>query len=594
MEKGIRHFIFLKSRQMGCTTLFLALDLFWLLTHKGVSIAIVADKVDTMLALRQAFRFMVRSLPKEVFDVEILGDDKDSMIFPDGRVVYWRHAGSRRTEGDRAGGRLGRGTGLTCAHMTELGYWKHDSEYDAIQASFSEMHPGRFVVEESTAGGANLFKELWEQAYEGKMISKRAIFLPWWRDSRYDLPMDGPAFQHYVNAEPLPDEQEWVEEIKRRYDVELRPSQIAWYRYIVEEKYRGMVTRAYEEFPPLPEMAFQYHQNSFFSFSVIKKKLELLNANPPPELRIGFEFGTWMHETKASENPEGALTVWEKPDPGFKYAAGCDPKYGSLQSDSAACISVWKCYSNKMVQVAEFNDPWVACSQLAWVLAYLSGLYAPLYINIELGGGGYAVFQELQRIQNEYTKEGSRVAPGSGSLSHTNFLDSVMHYIWRKPDSLAGGGAYHWKTNHDSKLKLLHQFRDAFTRDLLVIRSSLLYEQMSYFLEDENDVWSEETSDRVIAAGLAVQVFFDVLYNTLVEEKVLWSEEKEVVNLHEEEKPVNSFKIPTRDELLKHCIYSFIGQQLSKPKDPMQIWREKKRNEALEMFRMRRGLHQRR
>jgi len=580
---------------MGCTTLFLALDLYWLLTHKGVSLAIVADKVDTMLAIRQAFRFMVKSLPKDVFDVEVLGDDKDAMILPEGRVIYWRHAGSRRTESDRSGGRLGRGTGITCAHMTEVGYWKHDSEYDAIQASFSEMHPARFVVEESTAGGAGLFKELWEQAESGNMVSKRAIFLPWWRDSRYDLPRDSEAFKHYVKADPIDGELDWVYEIKDKYGVELKDSQIAWYRYIVNEKYRGMISRAYEEFPPLPEMAFQYHQNSFFSFSLIKSHADELRENPPAELKVGFQFGTWLHDTVANENPEGSLTIWEKPETGMKYAAGCDPKYGSLESDCAACISVWKCYSDKIVQVAEFNDPNVSCSQLAWVIAYLSGLYHPLYVNIELGGGGYAVFQEMQRIQQEYTKEGSKIVHTGGGLTHTNFIDSVMHYIWRKPDALGGGGAYHWKTSHDSKLKLLHQFRDAFMRDMLHVRSLMLYEQMSFFLEDENDVWSEETSDRVIAAGLAVQVYFDVLYNILIEEKIFW--DGKISNsslLQSEETQVHSLKPPTKEELIRHCIYSFIGKQLEKPKDPLEIWRQKKRNDFVQMQGVRRSLQKRR
>ena len=43
LDNGIHHFVVLKARQLGITTISIAMDLFWLMVHPGMQGGLIVD-----------------------------------------------------------------------------------------------------------------------------------------------------------------------------------------------------------------------------------------------------------------------------------------------------------------------------------------------------------------------------------------------------------------------------------------------------------------------------------------------------------------------------------------------------------------------
>jgi hypothetical protein len=50
------------------------------------------------------------------------------------------------------------------------------------------------------------------------------------------------------------------------------------------------------------------------------------------------------------------LRVWEDPAPTGQYVIGCDPAWGRNDWADRSSISVWRCFADKLIQVAEYAD----------------------------------------------------------------------------------------------------------------------------------------------------------------------------------------------------------------------------------------------
>ena len=62
LERGIHNFVILKGRQLGISTISLALTLYWLFGHKGLQGALVTDSDDNKTKFRSTLQMYIRSL----------------------------------------------------------------------------------------------------------------------------------------------------------------------------------------------------------------------------------------------------------------------------------------------------------------------------------------------------------------------------------------------------------------------------------------------------------------------------------------------------------------------------------------------------
>ena len=329
----------------------------------------------------------------------------------------------------------------------------------------------------------------------------------WWRNEFYRKERDSLEFRTYWDGQPTKEEREWMREIYEEYHVNVTPEQLAWWRWYLAENVPGSeINLMFQQFPPTAEYAFQMSGSKFFSVERVniayKRALE-----EKPSGFFRYKFGLAFEQTEFLECGEHAadVTIWEMPAEGGMYVLGADPAYGSSEWADRFVLSVWRCFADKIVQVAEAcTDEWTE-AHFAWALSHLAGSYRPCMVNLEMQGPGGAVFNELQNLK-KYA--------GSPTNMHRdiyNVLGGIRDYLWRKQDSIMGSLAYQWQTTQKEKIRMLSTFRNYFEREMLVIRSPELAVEMRNISRAGDQIGGEGRAkdDRVIGAGLAIIAWND-------------------------------------------------------------------------------------
>lgn len=493
----------LKARQQGISSIMLALDAFWLQKFEGMQGALIAEDDENRAYFRSQFTEVVRSLPAK-YSRRVLMNNRVQCVWGTKSRLLYLMAGKAKKQ-------LGQSKGLTYVHGTEVASWGSVDGIAKLRGTLSDKHPHRLYVWESTAQGYNHFYDMWQDAQ--RAVTKRAIFIAWWRHEQYQVHRHSKVFRVYWDGRLTEEEAAWDREIKRRYRVEVSTAQWAWYRWKHAE---GMVgdeaTRTlmmHQEYPTLPEHAFQASGVGFLGAVVGARLQRQLGAVPPAEY-YRYVFGPVIEKTELypTDDAMAHLTVWEQPVVGAHYSIGADPAFGASQDSDRYVISVWRCERTRAVQVAELCTTELTTTQFAWACCHLCGAYmGPLGVAfiLELTGPGMAVWQEIQRLQQWGWGTGRQAAL-------QQVLGNVQHYIFRRPDSLGGVGAWQWKTTEDSKIWVLSRLRDQLVGDRLVLRSADLVEECGNLRQVSGGRF--ETSgraydDRVLAAALAVEAWIE-------------------------------------------------------------------------------------
>jgi hypothetical protein len=215
----------------------------------------------------------------------------------------------------------------------------------------------------------------------------------------------------------------------------------------------------------------------------------------------------------ATPDKLATLKVWEEPQPKGVYVLGADPAYGSSEWADRFCCSVWRCYADRLVQVAEFVDPDMATYSFAWVLAYLAGAYEPCLVNLEINGPGQGVLAELQNMRRAFIGAGQAGNAGRDSRTLMAVTRNISSYLYRRLDSINGSpGAIHTKTSYDMKERMMNTMRDYYERGFLVVKSRGLLDEMKTIVREQGSAPGapdRSKDDRVMAAGLAVTAWND-------------------------------------------------------------------------------------
>lgn len=498
LEAGIHTFFILKGRQLGISTVSIALDLYWMFLHKGLQGALVTDTDDNRDLFRSNLSLYMSSLPPNA-RVRELQHNRTQLVLKNRSRLSYIVAGKRKNES------LGAGKAVNFMHGTECASWGDQDGMGSLVATLAQQNPNRLYLFESTAFGYNMWYELCDQAKHAK--SQRLIFVGWWRNEFYRKERSSVEFKTYWDGEPTPEEREWMREVFVEYKYNITPEQIAWWRWYLEEYCTGReINQMYQMFPPTADYAFQMSGSKFFSSERVNVAYKRALDQPAKFWR--YEFGLHFEQTQfiecAAQNAQ--VTMWEAPVPGARYVLGADPAYGSSEWADLFAISVWRCFSDKMVQVAELATPDLNEAQFAWALAHLAGSYRPPMVNLEMQGPGSTVFNELQNLK----RYGGAPAAGANREIY-DVVNNIRDYLWRKQDSLVGGFAFQWQTTSKEKIRMLSTFRGYFEREMLVINSPQLAAQMRNIHRAGDKIGGEGRAkdDLVIAAGLAIVAWND-------------------------------------------------------------------------------------
>ena len=506
LEDDVHFFVVLKGRQLGITTISLALDLYWQFTHPGWQGTLVADTEENRDMFRSTLAMYMDGLPKE-FKVPLVAHNRNQMVLKNRSRLFYQIAGNKS--------RLGQGKAITYLHGTETASWGSEEGLASLIASLAEKNPERFYMFESTAQGFNMFHDMYKTAKKAK--TQRAIFCGWWRNEYYSVAGDSDIYKVYWDGKLSAEEKEWVKDIKKLYGYEVNSRQMAWWRWKMHEGIKDE-SLMYQEFPPTEDYAFVMTGTSFFSTTRCTDAAKEAKKLVPDHYR--YAFGQLFQDTEVIKSTErlGTLTIWEEPVDTAYYVIGADPAYGSSDWADRFCIQVYRCYADGLDQVAEFATSEMNTYQFAWVIAHLAGAYKNSTLNLEVNGPGQAVINEIRNLKRMAVSLGG--AMGHGLM---DVLGSMTNYIWRRNDTLGGlSNSIGYLTTTNSKERMLQYMKDYFERQMIKIRSMETLEEMKGIVREGSFLGApgRGKDDRVIATALACVAYAEQIQPRLIAQKI--------------------------------------------------------------------------
>ncbi len=501
-NQGITTFYILKARQLGITVFFVLLDIFWAMEHSGLLGSFVTHTDSSKSLFRNTIKVMFANLPK-THKMKWQTENRDMLILENGSLFQYLVAGIK----EKSKGGLGRSSANNYIHGTEVAFWGSPDDLNELSATMSTHYRHRLKIEETTANGFNFWEERYRLAKKDPTIC--TIFVGWWRHDHYSFFDDHPWFKVFMpqgHDTPLHIlERKRARLVLQEYGIEINRNQIAWYRWHLESEVQGDQSKMDEMFPWLEDDAFVATGSVFFT----NDSLTLAARRARQQKFLPYKYimtERWQDTAVVNTKDRRAeLRVWEEADPAGHYVIGCDPAYGSSEAADRAVIHVARCFSDKMVQVAEFVSPIISTYQCAWALCHLAGYYRNVMVNLEMNGPGEAVFNEMNALRTQTNEMVSQNHQGKEQNDLRLVLNLMRHFLYKRADTMSGSLAYQWRTSGSNKPPMLNSFKDSFELRRFVLNSMPLIEEMKTIVVDGGHIAAEGNNkdDRVMGAALA-------------------------------------------------------------------------------------------
>ena len=505
LDRGITTLIILKARQLGISSFFLAVDMFWGFQHKGLLGAFITHKEEARDDFRATVEVFFSETPR-AFKISYARHNRNMLILKNSSRFRYLIAGTAEL---KKGG-LGRGGAANFVHATECAFYGDGDGLAEFRSQTSSLYPHRLQIYESTANGFNHYWDMWESSLTDP--TKKCIFIGWWRDERNQLPVDHPFFAHYmpdgVKTVLTPLERRRVRLVREQYNFAVSLQQIAWYRWHLAAEKDGDQSLMDQEYPWTEEDAFVATGSKFFTVESMSECLRVAKRLPFKAYR--YKLTHKFEETTVQQvnDPRAELRIWEEASRHGFYVLGCDPAYGTSDEADRTVLSIWRAYADCMVQVAEYCSTNPSTYQCAWILAHLAGYYGVNFLMpiMEMNGPGQAVFDELERVR----KMTSEIRPHDINYNVRNILMNMRHYFYRRMDNPGGGEVlYQWKTSEDLKRRAMNMMKNGVELGRMQPRSVQLLEEMRRIINDQGWIGAEGNAkdDRVMGAALAYQAW---------------------------------------------------------------------------------------
>lgn len=499
LTDGQHFFVCLKARQLGISTILLALDIFWLFMHPGLQGALIADTHENKETFRQTITQMLESLPPG-YRIPFKTNNRNALMLANGSRLQYLSAGKGKNNS------LGRSKGLNFVHASEISSWGDQLGIDSLLAALAETNPNRLYIFESTALGYNVFHDMYSDALQDSM--KRAFFIGWWAKEIYRIEKGHQDYVVWWEAKPYLDEFETLifEMVRDDYGHEIDSEQWAWWRKLSNSGSRSTVSLL-QEYPYHAKVAFQVTGAPFFNQTRLAEDIEYCTTRGVTFDGFKYELGdTWltMKCIQVQDASQADLRIWERPVKGAKYAIGVDVAYGRSDTADRHCIQVYRCFADRIVQVAEWATSLPETRSVAWVLAHLAGSYRDCMINLEVSGPGIQVMDQITELRRQINFAHLRDLEPTFTAHHA--LEQARWYLFHRPDTPGGGYLYNWRTNSANKQAMFNGFRDAYSTDQVIIRSVPLLQEMTTVIQKGVAIQARpgKKDDRPFATGLAL------------------------------------------------------------------------------------------
>jgi hypothetical protein len=493
--------------------------LFWALAHPGCQGAIIADRTDNLERLRRIFATLLETLPAEWRGPEhrIVTNNRNGLVFANRSTIDLLAAANNPD--------LGASRALNLMHATECSLWKNLAGVESLKASLARLNPNRLYVYESIANGFNWWYGHCQQAKQDRHM--RFLFIGFWANPTYSIARSDPDYQVYWDGTLTEEEVLNARFVKQEYKHTITPEQIAWWRREAEFRQEEYMFRHY---PWHERQCFIASGSHFFPGQRTLEMGEALAGGAPYQgYRYVFDerfLASRIEQTK--DQDEVMLRVWEMPEPRGVYVIGVDPSGGGGGEANDHAIEVFRCYADRLVQVAEFRTNRPFTYQLAWVLAHLAGSYKDHLVNLEITGVGAAIMPEVRNLR-QLAERG--ILQGEPGVQILDMIGAVRWFLYSRPDTMGGAGnVINWKTNQDNKHQIYSEMRDSLMLRQIEIRSLHLVQQIQAVVEDDGWLGAGPDTglndDLVSASVLAHHAWVQWKRAGLVARKLTWDSVK--------------------------------------------------------------------
>ncbi len=411
--------VILKARQMGFTTLLLALNIFVTISRRGMTGIVMAHDLDSSSSIFRKLQAMydnwngdnmlfrpdtIKSNAKMIEFNNRLGTGLCSTV-----KVY--NAKKEEIRGDTT----------QFVHQSERAFYP-DRIIDNLDTSVKQqvpMRPWTFIFYETTADGeGSLFHKEWLDAVDAKETGRDGFlpfFFPWYEmiggenaEDDYSVTFRNETERScFIESMGIsdrynqyPNEEKYLME---KYG--LSYEQLNWRRKNIDYNFKGRVRKFDQEYPHCPEVAFISTGTNYFDLKKLSEIEAWAETIPGTPVKLNKIDGQW----RMLKHDGGNLVVWKKPIEGRQYFMTVDPAEGEdplceVKSSKGEydyhVIDVWDIEARE--QVAQYRG-YTKLTELAKLIYAVSSIYGGaryVEIAVERNNHGHAVIQLLSKYQN--------------------------------------------------------------------------------------------------------------------------------------------------------------------------------------------------
>lgn len=457
-----------KSRQLGCSTITVALSIRECVIHDNSTCVLISHNQSSTNDIFAKLKQQFYSLP-DWLRPELLTNNRQALTFANGSSITCMTAGNKD---------CGRGATYNgIVHLSEFSFWKNqDTQLKSILQAVSSSAT---VVIESTSNGFNKYSELFLQAQNGEN-SFKPFFFNWINGRSLFEKQYKQAVKEYKakHNNKMLTVDEYDEEEKELAKIGMTPEQAVWRRNKISV---SGLDAFHIEFPSTPQESFVATGSSVFDNKRVCTVLSSIIERKINPLALDKIKGIPALLRKHVQNK--SFLIWDIPKKGEKYYLGVDVAEGLGGKRDYSTIFVMDSNGN---QCAEFRSNKIKPYEFADIVYEVGIWFNKGMLTIEKASGGHSVIERL-RYDKHYM-----------NMIKYKTYDEFNRMIWNVG----------FDTNNKTKSIAVNDAREWFDKGLICINSKNLLEEMKVFVAEDNgsmNAVSGSHDDLISALWLCIQ-----------------------------------------------------------------------------------------
>lgn len=456
-----------KARQIGFSTLSLALCLYYACTRPNTNYLIVSYKLESSSSLFERLKLMNNYLPRDKYHFpETKRDNRNELLFENGSRIQCVIAGNKE---------IGRGNTFEYILLSEFAFYERQEKVLLSAEQALAKNDNSKIVIETTSNGFNFYQKLFMNAYKNNSKYK-AFFFPFYSSAYVK------QFRHeHDEAEKWYKDNNKGRRLQQKdleKDEQILYQKGANLRFLMWRRWKLLdmdIQQFYQEFPSTPMESFISTGNSVFEQSKILERMNYVLPAIPKSECVDVPESLIQYINKG-------LNIYHFPKSKTKYYAGVDTSSGSGQDYSTISI-----FDQDGEQVLSFYHNKIPIYRFAGIVDAIGRWFNQAFMVVERNSYGLPL---LERLRKEY--------------QYMNLYKQKI-FDQRGKKKLQLG----WTTSQVNKSILISDFKEQFELGLININCTETLEQMQIFVENNGKMGNvkgeKNHDDLVISCALAVQ-----------------------------------------------------------------------------------------